>query len=109
MNFRHQNLAGGRWQKLSLAEQLGNIGSEVSRAARSQKTNGYDFENAVERALELFDLTIEDPRWKNRLREIERTKEVFCDALNGGKEYGSSIKDLVRYFDEFAYAARVSL
>jgi hypothetical protein len=28
---RHRELAAGRWQTLSLAEQLGNVGSEVGR------------------------------------------------------------------------------
>ena len=31
---RHQDLADGRWWELSLAEQLGHVGSEVSRAIR---------------------------------------------------------------------------
>lgn len=37
MVFQHQNLAAGSWQKLSLAEQLGNVGSEVGRAIARQK------------------------------------------------------------------------
>ncbi len=35
MTVQHRDLAAGRWWELSLAEQLGNVGSEVSRAARS--------------------------------------------------------------------------
>jgi len=27
--YRHQELAGERWSRLSLAEQLGNVGTEV--------------------------------------------------------------------------------
>src|SRR2546422_4887086 len=30
----HASLAAGRWQTLTLAEQLGNVGSEVARARR---------------------------------------------------------------------------
>ncbi len=104
MTFIHKKLAGGEWQKLSLAEQMGNIGSEVLRASRSKGEN--IFSGAVERALELFDLTLSDPRWKGRYREIARAKEVFCDAVYGGKLYGSSLQDLVPYFDNFALAAR---
>jgi hypothetical protein len=62
---------------------------------------------AVERALELFDLTLEDARWQGRRREIARAREVFLDAVFGGREYKSSLKDLTRYFDMFAYAARL--
>ena len=106
MNYFHKTLAAGRWQKLSLAEQMGNIGSEVSRALRWEKKDEKLFQSAVEKALELFELTLDDPRWKGRLREIARAKEVFCDAILGGKEYQSSLKDLERYFFYFAVAAR---
>ncbi|TSC79261.1 MAG: Uncharacterized protein G01um101429_496, partial [Parcubacteria group bacterium Gr01-1014_29] len=96
----------GRWFQLSLMEQLGNIGSEVGRAARAEDKDTQRFDNAVERALDLFDLTLEDKRWRGRLREINRAREVFCDAVYGGKEYGSSLADLDKYFMQFAFAAR---
>ena len=34
MAFQHNDLAGGRWFLFSLAEQLGNVGSEVERAIK---------------------------------------------------------------------------
>lgn len=101
----HKKLAAGRWFELSLAKQIGNIGSEVSRAARWQGKDENLFMGAVERALELFDLTLSDSRWKGRLIEIARAREVFCDAVYGGKLYKSSLKDLVKYFDLFAFAS----
>ncbi len=104
MAFIHKGLAAGKWQKLSLAEQLGNIGSEVLRASRNKDEN--ILSGPAERALELFDLTLDDPRWSGRYMEISRAREVFCDAVYGGKLYGSSLKDLVPYFDNFAIAAR---
>ena len=61
----------------------------------------------MERALELFDLTLEDPRWQGRRWEIARAREVFVDAVFGGKEYKSSLEDLMPYFDQFAYAVRL--
>lgn len=105
MEYLHKNLAGGRWNKMTLSEQLGNIGSEVSRANLAEGKNKKRFDGAVERALELFDLTISDPRWRGRLREIGRAREVFCDAVYGGKEYGSSLEGLQSYFDHFAIMA----
>jgi len=103
--FQHKSLAEGRWQTLSLAEQLGNIGGEVNRAIRS-RGDQKRFDNAVTRALELFDLTIGDPRWRKRLKEITRAREFFCDAIYGEGIYGTSLEDLNRYFLYFAYAAR---
>ena len=106
MAFQHKELAGGRWHTFSLAEQLGNIGSEVKRAAQWQHKDEQLFNGAVNRTLELFDLTLNDNRWNGRQREIARAREVFCDAVYGGTLYNSTLKDLVRYFDQFAFAAR---
>ena len=103
MGAQHETLAQGRWQTMSLAEQLGNIGSEVHRAATENTDRAL---RARDRALELFDLTLADPRWRGRLREIARSREIFCDAALGGKEYGSTIEQLEKYFNQFALLAR---
>jgi len=103
----HKTLAAGRWQTFSLAEQLGNIGSEVSRALnwRAKQDNEKSF-NALARGLELFDLTLSDPRWKGRRKELARSREVMCDFLVGDNQYGSTPKTLLAYFDAFAIAVR---
>lgn len=103
MAFQHDP---ARWQTLSLAEQLGNIGSEVHRARMAQTISETRFLAARDRALELFDLTISDQRWKGRLSEIARVREVFCDAVTGGTLYDSNLSELEPYFDHFALAAR---
>jgi hypothetical protein len=104
VSFQHKSLAAGRWFDFSLAEQLGNLGSEVSRAIRA-RGNEKQFDAAVERALELFHLTISDPRWRKRLKELTRARESFCAAATGNAEYGT-LEDLDRYFFQFACAAR---
>ena len=75
----HRNAAEG-WGRLELVEQLGNVGSEVERAIRAHEAGRTDrFESALERALELFDLTACDPRWRgHRCQEILRAREQFC-------------------------------
>ena len=35
-----------------------------------------------------------------------RARELLCDAISGGKEYGSDFASLDRYFSLFAVAAR---
>jgi hypothetical protein len=102
----HPGLAEGRWHTLSLAEQLGNIGSEVGRLRRAAGRDEPQATRAFERALELLDLTLADPRWRGRLREIARARELLCDAALGGDSYGATLDDLDRYFLAFAVLAR---
>jgi hypothetical protein len=103
----HAGLAAGRWQTLTLAEQLGNIGSEVGRAIGARERDDARFAGAFDRALELFDLTLADPRWRgHRVREIARAREVTCDFLVGENDYRSTAESLDDYFLQFALAAR---
>lgn len=105
--IHHKGLASGEWHKLSLAEQIGNIGSEVNRVLHWRGKDQKIFARAVERALELFDLTLDDPRHRARAREIARVREIFCDVLFGGNQYRTALGDLVRYCDQFVYASRL--
>jgi hypothetical protein len=104
----HVGLASGRWGTLTLAEQLGNVGSEVGRAIRAlERDDPQRFAGALDRALQLFDLTLDDPRWRgHRLKEIARAREIACDFLVGDNDYGSTAESLDAYFLRFAFAAR---
>lgn len=106
MPIQHKKLAEGMWFKLSLTEQMGNIGSELSRALHWRNKNERLFRGAIERAFELLDLTIQDRRWRKRLKEITMAREFLCDAILDGKEYGSKLEDIERYFFHFAVFAR---
>ncbi len=106
MTAVHQSLAAGRWQQLTLAEQLGNVGSEVYRAIRWRRENQPAFERALERALELLDLSITDRRWTTGRSELTRLREVLCDFLVGENLYRTEAAWLQRYFDQFAVMAR---
>lgn len=106
MTVYHQDLAAGRWSAFSLAEQLGNVGSEISRAINWRGRNQQFQERALDRALELLDLTIANSRATLRLKELLRVREVLADAILGGEEYGSTLEDLNKYFFNFAYLAR---
>lgn len=107
MNFQHKNLAFGEWEKLTLMEQLGNVGSEISRAINWRGKDHTLFEGAIFRALELLDLTIRDPRWQKRLKEILRVREILCETVFGRNEYQTSLEDLDRYFFQFVIVARM--
>lgn len=105
VNYQHKELANGRWEEMSLAFQFGNIGSEVSRAIKWQTRNAERSMKAVDRALELIDLTMaalsrQDEAGK--LRETCRSREVLCDYFYGDNLYHSTPEDFMRYYDQFA-------
>jgi hypothetical protein len=104
----HANLAAGRWKSLTLVEQLANVGSEVERAIKAHEAGHAERRDAaVNRGLELFDLTAGDHRWRgSRRREILRAREEFCALFWGVAEQPGAAASLSRYFLHFAVAAR---
>lgn len=107
MTYQHQDLAAGRWNQLTFLEQLANIGSEVERALNWRARHHPDYcQRALERALELIDLTRADDRSPTRLRELGRAREAIVDFFAGTNEYGSTEASWRRYFLPFACAVR---
>lgn len=90
------------WARLSLFEQLGNIGSEVGRSLK-MKRKGRNFEPALIRALDLFDATVSGliKKHPHRAGEVLRAKECFLDAL-----YIKDDPSIETYFHQFAMAVR---
>jgi len=92
-----------KWHKMGLAKQMGNIGSEVFRLINlKEKADSKGAQSSFIRILELIDLTIGDERWKDRLFEILRLREVICDFYLDKKIYNVSVKNLKKYFIPFA-------
>ena len=90
-----------KWARLSLAEQMGNIGSEVGRAIKS-RDNPERRDGAIERALDLFSATAECYSGL-RLREILRARDEFLRLFfDDSADYDG----VERYFYHFALAAR---
>jgi hypothetical protein len=107
MSYQHKELAAGRWNKLSFAEQMANIGSEVERALNWQaKNNAAYCEKAFERALELLDLTLDAAAGFTRLKEIARVREAVVDYFFGTNQFVSTERSWKSYFLFFAYEAR---
>lgn len=103
----HTELAAGRWHTLSLVEQMANIGSEVGRAIKGREMQKPErAEMAAYRALELFDLSLDDPKHIRRLKEIARAREVFADFFFGDNTFGSTGESSQKYFTDFAIAVR---
>ncbi|MCD6225753.1 hypothetical protein J7J95_01590 [bacterium] len=104
--MQHQQLAAGRWRKLSLIEQMAHVGSEVNRALKWRHRHPEYSRQALWRALELLWLTIDDPKNRSRLKEITRTYEFLVDFFLGKNQYSFSADFWQKYFLSFAIAAR---
>ncbi len=107
MTSQHRALAAGGWRKLSFLEQMANIGSEIERSIMWRQKGNHDYgHKAFDRALELIDLTIEDPGNKTRLREIVRAREALVDHFVFCNDYSTTDQLWHNYFFGFACAAR---
>lgn len=108
MNAHHPELAAGRWRGLSLVEQLANVGSEVERALSWSVKGNPDYSTrALERALELLELTISDPRHRHRLKELTRVREVLLDYFLGENLFASTAAGWHAYFHPYGIAVAI--
>lgn len=96
----------GKWQSMSLPEQLGNVGSDFERALRwKEKGQTQLFIKAANRTLEQLDLTLTDKRWTSyRRQEIARLREETCRSLF--TEENNKPAGLQKYFLSMATLAR---
>jgi len=110
MSYQHQRLASGKWENLSLPEQMANIGSEVERTIiwKNKKNDLYG-QKAMERALELLSLTIADQKNRSRLKALTRLREVLIDYFFGQNQYSSSDRLWQNYFYAFTYFSRINI
>lgn len=105
--MEHKQAQFGRWAKFTISEQMANIGSEVERTILWKDKNNSDYSNrALERALELLDLTVEDAKNKSRLKEILRLREALVDYFLFNNQFSSSDELWRKYFYPFNLAAR---
>ena len=102
----HKDLTPEKWFKLSLFQQLANVGSDVIRAIQwHHKNRTEDSTCAMYRALELLDLTIADPKHRKRLKELLRAREALVDYFFYDNEYQSTDALWHNYFMAYTYAA----
>lgn len=107
MSRQHKDLASGRWNSMPFLEQMANIGSEVERALNWQaKRNDMYSRKAIERALELIDLSLDGITTPSRLKELARVREAVVDFFMGTNQFRSTDASWRAYFLPFAYAAR---
>ena len=100
-----------RWSKMSIFDQMGNIGSEVGRSF-SAKRRGDDAgcAQAVGRAIDLFDATVSSLIASKSIRskEVLRAKEVYLSAIFDKALPGEDDQRVEQYFMQYAIAARLN-
>ena len=99
--YQHKELANGRWNTFTFFMQMANIGSEVLRSLRWKEKDKINSQLAAERALELLDLTMDDPKnhTSGRSKELWRLREFMADSLFFNNEYKSTLKSWENYFN----------
>jgi hypothetical protein len=104
----HADLMPEQWFAYSFMMQLANVGSDVSRAIRWKNEGDIQSsEAAFQRALELLNLTILDPKNKGpKLKELCRAKELLISYfMFNVNECDFTDESWQAYFFAFSYAA----
>ena len=72
-----------RWVTLRLRDQLGHIGAELTRAklAHDDTLRGA----LLERALELLDFSLDDPRWRANVLQVLTLRALTAEAYLGAE------------------------
>lgn len=96
-----------RWNKMTICEQMGNIGSEVNRAIMAKRNDDNVLMNgAIDRALDLFDATTEPliASKSPRVKEVLRSRDQFLSLFFA--DNFSDADNIENYFMQYALAAR---
>ena len=108
VNYIHSGEVRQNWRNHPITYQMGNIGSEVSRALKwTKQGNQSRADKAIDRALELFDFTIEANIQNHaRLTEILKARDEFCDYFFNHNSYSTDPLKMQRYYDGFVIMAQ---
>ena len=100
------NVDRTKWAQLDIFNQMGNIYSEVGR---SFKSSGHDRQQAMARAIDLFDATTEllVKTKSPKLKEVLRAKEEYLNLITRDDQKQEEKNSLDSYFMHFAIAARL--
>ncbi|MBD5496046.1 MAG: hypothetical protein HDR12_17180 [Lachnospiraceae bacterium] len=91
-----------RWFEMRIGEQISNIGSEVNRAIRYKNRNDEVKKiHFYEKAIELLELTCDDPKNKHRRGELQFCIEELTDYFVGTNQYNTTDEALMKYYDAF--------
>ena len=80
-NKWHKSMTIEKWQNYPIEQQILMIGSEFARAQSFIKQKDLkEVGNCYERAFELLDLCCNDLKWRSKLRELTRFREILGES-----------------------------
>jgi hypothetical protein len=95
--YFHKSLTSEKWAKYTKGQQILMIANELNRAKNLYDRNMIpEVKNCYERAFELTDLTSEDLKWRGRLKELRRFREILASIYaekNGNAELNLKLYD----------------
>jgi len=86
---------------MSLKQKMGNLASEVAKSFYWKEKDEKTATETAQRALELFDLTIDDLAKSPGLGEILKLRSVFCDTFFNLEQFNNSEQAINNYFLPF--------
>lgn len=94
----HPQLTPEKWQSLSKAHQILNIASELTRARNAgQLGERSGLISSLERAYELIELTVADPKWlRGARRELLRLREYLGEYYVDESKKPETITQLLK-------------
>jgi len=93
-----------RWNKFSLPQKMGNIGSEVARARLcEEKKDETGRDASLNRVLEMLNATLDSNLPTSGKKELTTAKEIINNWFVGNKDIEYSPRLLEEYFTQFAY------
>lgn len=99
----HTTLTPERWATFSLATQLMNISSELSRAISFERRKDSEREAAsLERVRELVDLSVAVGVTPGQRREFARLREVTNAIIAGDADFAVTLADIQAELEPFA-------
>ncbi len=109
IKFHKEIYESWRWFEMSIYEQLANIWAEVWRSINNKNSWVLErFNESIQRTYELFDMSIDDKKWRNtpKLKEILMIRELVWDYFFWDNEYKSDKDFFDRYFFEMSVIAQ---
>lgn len=100
----HHALTPERWATFSLATQIMNISSELSRAMSFERRKDVQHKTAaLERMRELIDLSVAVGGAGGRRREFARLREVLNGIIMGDTDFVVTTADIQAELEPFAF------